>query len=203
MFRFLIAALALAASSGCAYSFGSDVQAEGSRRRPVHHTSFGGDIEVPNAPRGVRLRSFGGDLRMGSLEGASKASSYGGDIVIESLQGSARLASYGGEVDVQIDNAPAGPNRLVAINSFGGDVVVRVPADFSARMDITVLARHSRADVDSDFELSTSRTRSHPLTRLGRAYDEVHAVGTIGGGRHLIRIRAEDANVRLERLERS
>jgi DUF4097 and DUF4098 domain-containing protein YvlB len=195
-------ATALAGLSGCAYSFGSDVREMGSEHSAVRLTSFGGDIDVPSAPRGVHVRSFGGSVRLGDIAGASDAQSFGGDVEVESLEGSARVSSFGGTVTVNIaDDSSERVHlpRRVSIGSYGGEVVVRVPADFSARVDVRVRSHHQRADLSSDFRL----VQTHSRCGFRRRWDQVRATGMIGGGRHLIVIKATDANVRLERVERS
>jgi len=199
MIRVMSLCLALSAASGCTYSFGGNVHAMGTRYRAVHLTSFGGNIDVPSAPRGVRLRSFGGDVRLGAIEGVSTAASFGGDVVVESLEGSARLSSFGGAVDVQVADGETDAPRVVSIASYGGGVVVRVPADFSARFDVRLRSRHGPTDITSDFALTESREKGRS-PRLWRRYDELHATGVIGDGRHLIRIRADDADVRIEKI---
>lgn len=184
------------------YSFGGNVRVPASVHSRVVLTSFGGTIEVPNAPRGASLRSFGGEIRVGDAEGRVEATSFGGEIDVASLAGSARLLSFGGDVDVAIVDAESDARRIIKVRSYGGDVVVRLPHDFDATVDIVTRCKPGREDecgVQSDIALARTRQRVYTLGTLFRGREETHATGRIGDGRHKLLLRLDEGTVALHR----
>jgi hypothetical protein len=182
-------------------SFGGDLRLRGDSRSRVGHTSFGGDIVVQRA-HGAHLRSFGGNVRLGKTDGLVWVSSYGGRIHIESLAGSARLTSRGGEVEVHVVDQTSDAPRDIRIHSYGGEVVVQLPEDFDATVEIRTRSSVNRPDegeVRSDFALQESSRRVRPLDRLLRSFEERTATATLGSGRHRISIETDGGDVELRR----
>ena len=198
--RALGAILTLVALSGCSYRFGGNVHTTGRLDHRFGMTSFGGNIDVDDAPKGAHLRSFGGNVRIGASSGSVVATSYGGAIAIESLESDASLRSFGGSVDVQLADESPLDGRNVSITAYGGDVTLRVPRDFAGSIDVRVRMRPSRADdyeIESDFPLAETTRGVRGASTLFRPRAERRMIGHIGEGRDRIFVRTEEGNVRL------
>lgn len=197
--KIAVLALSVVALGGCSFSFGGDVHMSPTLTRRVRMTSFGGNIEVPVAPRGASLHAFGGDVRMGEAAGNVVVTSFGGAIDIDQLENDAKLTSFGGDVQVTVDDVASERPRELEIRSFGGDVTLRVPATYSSRIDVRSRYRGGRRplSIDSDFDLEETRTRvqAGPISRRER-----RATATIGEGRNLISVRAEGSHVKIVRI---
>ena len=181
-------------------SFGGDLRVRGDSRSPVGHTSFGGNIDVGRA-HGAHLRSFGGEVHLGEIDGMAWVSSYGGRIQIESLGGSARLTSRGGNVEVTLADKAQKKSRDIRIRSYGGNVVVLVPEDFDATIEVRSRWPVNRepSELHSDFTLQESTRRVRRLTTLMRRTEERTATATLGNGRHRISIENDGGDVELRR----
>jgi hypothetical protein len=186
--------------TGCGYQFGSSVHATGPLDRRFVMTSFGGDIDVEDAMKGAQVRSFGGSVHIGASSGRVVATSYGGSIDVDSLRSDATLRSYGGPVEVHLAAGVPGARRTVSIMSYGGDVILHVPHDFTGSIDLRVHSRPSRIgdyEIESDLPLTESTRGVRGPAMLFQPRAERRKVGYIGEGGDRIVVRTEEGNVRL------
>jgi hypothetical protein len=161
------------------------------------------ELETAKIPRGsMILRSFGDFPTAGGSMGRLLASAWGGDDAPSSTISPARLTGYGGLIDVTFAGDDQAVPRDVTINSYGGDVTIRLRNDPSIEFDICI--RHRGRDtgryrITSDFALAKSRATRRPASALFAECAEQYARGSFGGGVHHVRIYVEEGNVRLVR----
>ncbi|MCK4579590.1 MAG: DUF4097 family beta strand repeat protein [Candidatus Marinimicrobia bacterium] len=173
--------------------------AGGQTENEVKISSMGGDIMVDEAPAGVRVRTMGGDIHIRSAGDHVKASTMGGDIAIDEVSGWVKASTMGGDVEVTITGDGVDGQQDVNLESKGGDIILRVPADLS--MDIEIRLGYSnkyrdRYTIQSDFPLDLEESEEWKLfgfekrkTLIGR--------GKTGDGRNKIIIETINGNVHL------
>jgi hypothetical protein len=132
-------------------------------------------------PRGVHFLGA-------TVNGAVSARDMPADATVISVNGAVTVSAAGvveastvnGDVDATTGRADAG--RDLEFQTVNGDIVLRVPANFRARVDAELL----NGRIESDFPLQISHGR----------YVGSSAEGDIGGGGH--RLKMETVNGRLE-----
>ncbi|MCU1676154.1 MAG: hypothetical protein JWM93_912 [Frankiales bacterium] len=105
--------------------------------------SSGGGITATGLSGQARLSSSGGSVRVTDLSGALELSSSGGNVRGSGLTSSSVVAdSSGGNVDITFAAAPT----HVDLDSSGGGVTVRLPADAAYAIDIASSGGSERVD---------------------------------------------------------
>jgi Toastrack DUF4097 len=132
------------------------------------------------------------DLGIESVNGLIAVTDIRGDLDVEAVNGGISLTNVSASVRGRTVNG--GIMAVLTDDTFEGDrfdvrttnggVVLRIPDDFSARLDIETV----NGGVDSDF----------PVTREGRGNREVS--GTLGTGGPLIRARTVNGGVQIRKL---
>ena len=176
-------------------------QAAWAMRGAFHSQSFGGDIDLNQAPEGARLTVFGGNIHIGSMGGRVNATAFGGNVRLDEVDGSADVTAFGGDVRLALASAVA-RGRSVEVNSLGGDVTLMIPAGFSASIDVKLECQRRNDDcrIESDLPLMQSVGPWHrSLILLGSRRRTIRAWGKLGDGVIPIRIRAYGGTVRLVR----
>jgi beta-lactamase regulating signal transducer with metallopeptidase domain len=155
----------------------------------------GGPIVADVVRDGVRLHTGGGEIRVRRAEGDIDASTGGGNVTLESVAGDATVNTGSGTVVVHSDG---GGN--VDVSAGTGRVTVVLPAGYSGAVDVETAYTRGRAEthINSDWPLAVSQTREWS-DREGTPRRYVRARGTIGSGRHHVRVRTVNGDVRLVR----
>lgn len=162
--------------------------------------SAGGEIRVRSAPAGARVQTGGGDVTVLRAERFVKARTGGGDIRVEVRNGWVKAQTGAGDVEVEVAEGLGDDDEGVEIVSGLGDIVVVIPKDASVEIDAEIgYTRQSRRSfrIKSDFDLDLSETDewSH---RHGSPKKFIRGTAKINGGRHLVKVRTTNGNVRIE-----
>ncbi len=92
----------------------------------------GGDISLDNNSGDITLKTSGGDIQTHSFSGNIYASSSGGDVTLQGSDGTVEASSSGGEVTLDY----TGDNKGIKLTSSGGDIKLKLPADFNAHAEL-------------------------------------------------------------------
>lgn len=159
----------------------------------------GGSIEISEAPNGAQLRTGGGNVWVGSANGVLGVSTGGGDIDLPRVGGS--VSAWTGAGDVTITVVDAGnPEHSVDVFTGRGRVVLELPSNLDARFELETAYTESRqrTKIESDFSLQSSETSEWDDSQ-GTPRKFVRAVGSVGSGRGLIRIRIVNGDIIVRR----
>ena len=88
----------------------------------------GGDISIKNISGTTNLKTSGGDINAVAFKGDLDASTSGGDIVLSGSDSKISASTSGGEISLKY----TGQNKGINLYSSGGDIDVKLPADFKA-----------------------------------------------------------------------
>jgi hypothetical protein len=164
----------------------------------IRMSMAGGPISLAAAPDGARVTTGGGRIRIGPSGGEVYAMTGGGDIDIGPATGSVEAHTGAGDVTIELKGAGA---HSVSVTSGRGQVVLVVPRDLDATLDLETAYTNNlghKTRIVSDFPLQTSETTDWDA-REGTPRRYVHARQTLGKGGGIIRVRAVNGNVVLNR----
>ena len=169
---------------------------------PFHARAFGGDVDLDRAPEGAEITSFGGNVHIRSAGERVHAIAFGGNVRLDALDGSARVTTFGGDVHVAV-TGPCARGRELALKSFGGNVWLTLPADFSAAIDVELeCQRHGdeACRIASDVPLTEEYGPWHrSLFVFGPSRRTLHAWTKLGDGANRVRIHVHGGTVNLVR----
>ncbi|HEX2723672.1 MAG TPA: M56 family metallopeptidase, partial [Gemmatimonadaceae bacterium] len=157
----------------------------------------GGDISLTTVSDGADVSTGGGSITIGTANGDLSASTGGGDISVASLRGSGQLSTGAGDVKVNVSGAGV---HAVRVTSGSGKVLLTLPADLSATLDIeTAYTRGERRPrIDSDWKMNVTETSDwDPSEGTPRRY--VQGSATVGSGKGRITVRTVNGDVIIRR----
>ncbi len=157
----------------------------------------GGSVSVSTIENGAQISTGGGGITLGTTTGQVSASTGGGDISVATMRGSGTLTTGAGDVTVNV----SGPGtHSVLATSGNGRVIVTLPRDVSAILDIeTAYTRdHGRTKIESDWDVSRTETSSWD-SREGTPRRYVRGTATIGSGEGRIKVRTINGDVIIRR----
>lgn len=163
----------------------------------------GGEIVIDQAPNGAILHTGGGRIVVGSSGRSVSANTGGGDIELENVGGDATASTGSGDVRISVVNAGRA-DHSVDVESGSGRVVIEVPADVDARIELETAYTENfnrKTSIASDFSLERSETDQWDSS-AGTPRKYVRAVGVVGSGRGLIRVHTVNGDVVLKRVNR-
>lgn len=128
---------------------GGDVVLMNSAGRSILSTS-GGDIKVDGQSGDIKASTSGGDIIVRNTSGNLYVSTSGGDIVLDNKSGEVHANTSGGDISLSYRDA----NYGIYLGTTGGDILVKVPPEFSASADLHTTG----GDVSCDL----------PVTRNGK-----------------------------------
>lgn len=139
---------------------------------------------VVRVPRGVHFlgSTVNGDVEAVGMPADAKVSTVNGEVEV-SAAGVVEASTVNGDVDVATGRADAG--RDLSYSTVNGDITLRVPAAFRARVDAELL----NGRIASDFPLEITRGR----------YVGSSAEGEIGRGGRDLRLRTVNGNIAIRR----
>jgi beta-lactamase regulating signal transducer with metallopeptidase domain/DUF4097 and DUF4098 domain-containing protein YvlB len=160
----------------------------------------GGDISLPSAPDGARVKTGGGRIRIGPSGGVVYATTGGGDIDIGPATGSVEAQTGAGRVAIELK----GPDsHQVEVTSGKGDVVLEVPANLNATLELETAYTNNlghKTRIVSDWPLTTTETSNWDATE-GTPRRYVRARQNIGKGGAVIHVKTVNGNVVLQRVK--
>lgn len=123
------------------------------RNENVVETEF--DISVPSQAR-LDLRSFSAPITVDNVSGDFVAEGFSSDVRLTNVAGPKRVKTFSGGVSVQASGWRDGDD--MDVNTFSGDVTLRLPAD--ARGDLTFDSFSGSFNSDLPVTLSSSSRRN-------------------------------------------
>jgi hypothetical protein len=130
------------------------------------------------------IESVNGGISVTAMQGHVDVETVNGGISLNDVSATARGRTVNGGISAELTGDTIDGETL-DLRTTNGGIVMRIPVDFSARLDVeTVNGR-----IQSDFE----------VTREGRRNREVS--GTLGSGGPLIRARTVNGGVRITKLD--
>lgn len=162
----------------------------------VNISTMGGAVEVNDAPAGARLSTMGGKIQVESAREFVDAKTMGGNIDIESIEGWVKAVTMGGDVDVRVVGEGS-DGADVHLESMGGDIRLVVPPGFGMELDIELAYTERHAGKhDIRTEVPFQRSESPDWIRdHGTARKIIFGKGTVGDGRHKVKIRTINGDV--------
>lgn len=170
-------------------------------KNEVHIRTMGGEINVDDAPEGTDVHTMGGNIHIRKANKYARAKTMGGNIDIDAVDGGVAATTMGGDITVRMVGDAATGDRDVDIESMSGDVTLTVPAALSMDVDITLeYTRGHEGDfsIVSDFELKREESIAWER-RHGSPRKVLYGTGTIGGGKHKVKIKTINGNVYLKK----
>jgi DUF4097 and DUF4098 domain-containing protein YvlB len=151
--------------------------------------TMAGEIRVGPVTGSATVETSGGDIRIERVSGIVVARTGGGDVILPAVAGSVRARTGGGEVRVGIVSRV--PKDGIVIRNEGGDVLLTLPSDAQADLDLRVEGPTDPGEVviRSDF----------PGVAISRGEDAQRAVGTLNGGGARITVRTSSGSIRLRK----
>jgi DUF4097 and DUF4098 domain-containing protein YvlB len=161
----------------------------------VQISTMGGEIEVDEAPEGASLHTMGGDIRVTDAGRFVDAKTMGGDVVLEAVDGWVKATTMGGDVEVTL----IGSGGDVELTSMSGDVVLTLPAGFSAEFDIELAyTKNSSQDYKIITDLNLQQSQKNEWVHdHGSPRKYIRATGTVGGGQYKVKIKTINGNIRI------
>jgi beta-lactamase regulating signal transducer with metallopeptidase domain/DUF4097 and DUF4098 domain-containing protein YvlB len=158
----------------------------------------GGDISLPSAPDGARVKTGGGRIRIGPSGGVVSATTGGGDIDIGPATGSVEAQTGAGRVAIELKGADS---HQVEVTSGKGDVVLELPANLNATLELETAYTNNlghKTRIVSDWPLTTTETSNWDATD-GTPRRYVRARQNIGKGGAVIHVKTVNGNVVLQK----
>lgn len=129
------------------------------------------------------IESVNGGIAVTAIRGQVDAETTNGGISLTNVSATARGRTVNGGISAQLTGATIDGDTL-DLRTTNGGIVMRIPEEFSARLDVETV----NGGVHSDF----------PVTREGRRNREISA--TLGDGGPLIRARTVNGGVQVKKL---
>ncbi len=170
-------------------------------KNEVHIRTMGGEINVDDAPEGTDVHTMGGNIHIRKANKYARAKTMGGNIEIDAVDGRISATTMGGDVSVTMVGDATKGDRDVEIESMSGDVTLTVPASLSMDVDITLAYTRGKEgdyNIISDFDLKKEETKEWEH-RNGSPRKYIYGTGTIGGGKHKVKIKTINGNVYLKK----
>jgi DUF4097 and DUF4098 domain-containing protein YvlB len=166
----------------------------------LHIARAGGTVDLDEVPQGGDIRTGGGGIRIGRGSGSIEAYTGGGDIEIGPIAGSVEASTGAGDVRVKLASIGGRKQRL-QVWSGSGDVIVELPADLNARIEVETAytdSHHRAAKITSSWLLERAPVTDWDDSK-GTPRRFVRAAGTSGRGEGLVRIETVNGDVELRR----
>jgi DUF4097 and DUF4098 domain-containing protein YvlB len=168
-------------------TFGGDIQL-GPILGDLKAQTSAGDVRVGPVTGSATVSTSGGDIRIERVSGLVVARTAGGDVILPAVGGAVQAQTAGGEVRIGIvARMPKG----VVIRNDGGDVVLTLPSDAQADLDLRVEGPADPEEVliRSDF----------PGIAISRGEESQRAVGALNGGGARITVRTSSGSIRIRK----
>lgn len=164
-------------------------------------SSAGGDIRIESVTGDLKATTSGGDIRAGAVSGDARLETAGGDVVVRSVGGSVTARTGGGDITLKKVHGPvvartSGGTIVCEISSTaapggelvtsGGDVMVTLPSNYRADIDVRVSGAEMEADaISSQF----------PDVVVTRRPGSISGEGKLNGGGPKLIIRSTSGSV--------
>ena len=129
--------------------------------------------------------SVSGDVEVSGVTGRLRASAVSGDVRVKNVSGSANVSSVSGDVEVEVDRLDGSDDMKFA--SVSGDVVVKMPSNLDADVDISSMS----GSIKTDFPIEVREERHGPRT---------YARGRLGSGSRRLNMSSVSGDLTLNRF---
>ena len=109
--------------------------------------------------------SVSGDVDVSGVTGRLRASAVSGDVRVKNVSGSASVNSVSGDVEVEVDRLDGSDDMKFA--SVSGDVVVKMPSNLDADVDISSMSGSIKTDFPIEVREEKHGSRTYARGRLG------------------------------------
>jgi Putative adhesin len=124
------------------------------------------------------ITSVSGDVDVSGVTGRLRASAVSGDVKVKNVSGSASVTSVSGDVEVEVDRLDGSDD--MKFSSVSGDVVVRMPSNLDADVDISSLSGSIKTDFPIEVREERHGTRTYARGRLGSGSRRVNMSSVSG-----------------------
>jgi DUF4097 and DUF4098 domain-containing protein YvlB len=119
-------------------------------------STSGGDITIDGNKGNISISTSGGDIDAKNFDGNLSASTSGGDIKLKGTNSKIDAETSGGDIDLVY----WGTSKGINLSTSGGNIYIKVPADFSASVRLAT----SGGEVSSDIGVNNvKKMSSHKL----------------------------------------
>ena len=146
-----------------------------------HSGSVSYELTVPAGVNLDKISTVNGDVGISSMSGKVKAETVNGDLVASGLVADVDLETVNGGIEAEFDSL--GASQRVSAEAVNGRIVLKLPADASARLHAETVNGSIDAD---DFDLDIDKGF------IGRECD-----GQIGGGDARIALDTVNGSIRI------
>jgi hypothetical protein len=123
---------------------------------PINAKTSGGTISGNNINGDARIATSGGDINYENFKGELLASTSGGTINLNGKDSKINANTSGGDINLVY----SGINKGIKLDTSGGTITIKVPADFNASMKL----RTSGGSIDSGLKINKlEQVTSHRL----------------------------------------
>ncbi|MEX2469908.1 MAG: DUF4097 family beta strand repeat-containing protein [Pseudohongiellaceae bacterium] len=160
---------------------------------PISVDTSGGNIFLAGSAVRVEADTSGGNIEVERSGGAVYADTSGGSITIRQAVGPIRADTAGGRIDAELIAYDGDRDATIELETAGGDIVLRIPANHRASVLADVEVNRSgrgRYSIESDFPLAIEEDSRGNI--LGR--------GDINGGGDIIYLETTNSNIRIVSL---
>ena len=157
---------------------------------PISVDTSGGNIFLEGSAVRVEADTSGGNIEVQRSGGAVFADTSGGSIIIRRAVGPIRADTAGGRIDAELIAFENGRDATVELETAGGDITMRIPANHAATVlaDVEVNGRgRGRYRIESDFPITIEEDDDGNI--LGR--------GDINGGGDVIYMETTNSDIRI------
>ena len=129
----------------------------------------GGNIILAGSDRFIDASTSGGNITIEQSGGPVIARTSGGNIDIGPTRGYIEARTTGGSIEAEFVSVAQGQDSHIDLESSGGDIELRIPADHSADVSASIeVSRRSRGDyrIYTDFPLTISGQDERELGRV-------------------------------------
>ena len=112
----------------------------------------GGDIKCGGITGTVELNTSGGDVWADKFSGFMNASTSGGDVFLFCKDAKINAETSGGDIKLEYE----GENKGIDLSTSGGDIDIRLPKDFTAKMELAT----SGGDVSCSLNMTSVKKMS-------------------------------------------
>ena len=154
------------------YTSGGNIKLDGLTGNPILKTS-GGNIYVKNTSGNIRTNTSGGEIRAENVSGSIKLSTSGGNISANNFKGNFDAHTSGGNINLAGNDSKIyaetsggnikldykGENKGIELNTSGGDIEIKLPADFSAAAKLSSSGGRISCDFKGNNAVKISSSR--------------------------------------------
>lgn len=158
----------------------------------VEAETAGGGIDIGETGSSVHAETAGGGITVAGSGGPVVAKTAGGGISIAKARGYLEAETSGGGIEAELILADPAADTHCTLESVGGDVELRLPAELAATVDAEIRVEgwhHRDYQIQTDFGLKVE----------GQGTDRITAQGTLNGGGDLIRLRTVNGDIRIKK----